>query len=86
MPLHGSDGKLVHVAGKRAKLWATFNEPGVAAMCGWIAGNHPPGKLLHFRVSLASLLLSVTRNGAKGLASMCTALPHWGVVLRADSC
>lgn len=43
---------LAHVCtGKRAKLWATFNEPGVAAMCGWIAGNHPPGKLLHFRVS-----------------------------------
>ncbi|CAL8471442.1 g10984 [Coccomyxa elongata] len=35
--------------GKRSKLWTTFNEPGVAAMCGYIVGNHPPGKLLHFR-------------------------------------
>ncbi|DBB01829.1 hypothetical protein WJX77_006999 [Trebouxia sp. C0004] len=35
--------------GKRAKLWATFNEPGVHAMCAYIAGNHPPGKLMHFR-------------------------------------
>ena len=37
-------------AGKRAKLWTTFNEPGVAAICGHIIGNHPPGKILHFRV------------------------------------
>ncbi|CAL5224317.1 g6984 [Coccomyxa viridis] len=35
--------------GKRAKLWTTFNEPGVAAICGHIIGNHPPGKILHFR-------------------------------------
>lgn len=38
------------LAGKRAKLWTTFNEPGVAAICGHIVGNHPPGKMLHFRV------------------------------------
>ena len=31
-------------------MWSTFNEPGVASMCGFISGNHPPGKLLHFRV------------------------------------
>ncbi|KAK9814269.1 hypothetical protein WJX72_003165 [[Myrmecia] bisecta] len=35
--------------GKRAKLWATFNEPAVASMCGYVAGNHPPGLILHFR-------------------------------------
>lgn len=38
-------------AGRRSKLWVTFNEPAVAALCGWIAGNHPPGKLMHFGVS-----------------------------------
>ena len=42
----------VPAAGKRSKLWTTFNEPGVAAMCGFIVGNHPPGKLLHFKVGL----------------------------------
>lgn len=44
------------LAGKRAKLWTTFNEPGVAAICGHIVGNHPPGKILHFRVSLSLAL------------------------------
>ena len=44
------------LAGKRAKLWTTFNEPGVAAICGHIVGNHPPGKILHFRVSLSIAL------------------------------
>lgn len=37
-------------AGKRSKHWTTFNEPTVAANCGWALGNHPPGKLLHFKV------------------------------------
>ena len=40
-------------AGKRSKMWSTFNEPGVASMCGWVSGNHPPGKILQFRVSPA---------------------------------
>ena len=48
---HGWTYGLLAPAGKRAKLWTTFNEPGVAAICGHIVGNHPPGKLLHFRVS-----------------------------------
>jgi beta-glucosidase/6-phospho-beta-glucosidase/beta-galactosidase len=46
-----------HGAGKRSKLWTTFNEPGVAAMCGHIVGNHPPGKLLHFKVQYPCTLL-----------------------------
>ena len=53
------------VAGKRAKLWATFNEPGVHAMCAYIAGNHPPGKLMHFRVgplSAPSVSASLTQS------------------------
>lgn len=37
-------------AGNRSKLWATINEPGVSAMCGYIVGNHPPGKKGHFQV------------------------------------
>ena len=37
------------LAGKRAQLWATFNEPGVAALCGHITGNHPPGKVMQFK-------------------------------------
>ena len=36
-------------AGKRAQLWATFNEPEVASLCGHIMGNHPPGKVMHFK-------------------------------------
>ena len=48
-------------AGKRAKLWATFNEIGVAASCGFISGNHPPGKLLRFRVSLYLLIVTLYR-------------------------
>ena len=36
--------------GKRSKLWATFNEPGVFAMCSYIAANHPPGMLMQFKV------------------------------------
>ena len=43
-------------AGKRAKLWTTFNEPGVAALCGHVVGNHPPGKLLHFRVGITAYM------------------------------
>ena len=35
-------------------MWATINEPGVHAMCGYVAGNHPPGKLAHFKVALLS--------------------------------
>lgn len=50
--------------GKRAKLWATFNEPGVAAMCGWIAGNHPPGKLLHFRTAGRVLMIMLRAHAA----------------------
>ena len=45
-------------AGKRAKLWTTFNEPGVAALCGHVVGNHPPGKLLHFRVGITACICS----------------------------
>ena len=45
-------------AGKRAKLWTTFNEPGVAALCGHVVGNHPPGKLLHFRVGITACMCS----------------------------
>ena len=47
-------------AGKRGKLWTTFNEPGVAAICGHIVGNHPPGKVLHFRVRSAPFLPRLT--------------------------
>ena len=36
-------------AGKHAKLWATFNEPEVACLCGHIMGNHPPGKRMQFK-------------------------------------
>lgn len=36
--------------GKRSHMWSTINEPGVAAMCGYIAGNHPPGKKAHFKL------------------------------------
>lgn len=35
--------------GKYAKLWATFNEPEVACLCGHIMGNHPPGKRMQFK-------------------------------------
>ena len=35
--------------GKRAQLWATFNEPEVASLCGHIMGNHPPGKVMQFK-------------------------------------
>ena len=45
------------VAGKRSKHWTTFNEPTVAANCGWALGNHPPGKLLHFKVQSISLFV-----------------------------
>ena len=42
--------RILMYAGKRSKHWTTFNEPTVAANCGWALGNHPPGKLLHFKV------------------------------------
>lgn len=45
---HPRDGR----TGKRSKHWTTFNEPTVAANCGWTLGNHPPGKLLHFKVRM----------------------------------
>lgn len=32
-----------------SKLWVTFNEPAVSSLCGFIAGNHPPGKFLQYR-------------------------------------
>ncbi|KAL3135656.1 hypothetical protein ABBQ38_006135 [Trebouxia sp. C0009 RCD-2024] len=35
--------------GSRSKLWATFNEPGVFAMCSYVAANHPPGMLMQFK-------------------------------------
>ncbi|KAA6427060.1 MAG: beta-glucosidase [Trebouxia sp. A1-2] len=35
--------------GKRAQLWATFNEPEVASLCGHITGSHPPGKVMQFK-------------------------------------
>ena len=54
-----------HFTGKRSKLWATFNEVGVAAMCGFISGNHPPGKLLRFRVSSLSLQCSTPSAAMK---------------------
>ena len=38
---------VVHDAGKRSKLWVTFNEPGVGAMCGFITGKHPPEKYVN---------------------------------------
>lgn len=37
------------LAGNRAQLWATFNEPEVASLCGHIMGNHPPGKVMQFK-------------------------------------
>ena len=62
------------LAGKRSKLWTTFNEPGVAAMCGYIVGNHPPGKLLHFRVGMFAPAPHVLMHhlcGAWHLLAMC---------------
>ena len=62
-------------AGKRAKVWWTFNEPGVAAMCGWISGNHPPGHLLRFRVRSAGCACLSRPAGAcwQTLAVLCRA-------------
>ena len=56
--------KVVVRAGKRSKLWVTFNEPGVAAMCGFITGNHPPGQYLNFPVRLPTNLSSFSTNSA----------------------
>jgi beta-glucosidase/6-phospho-beta-glucosidase/beta-galactosidase len=56
--------KAFELFGERSKLWATFNEIGVAAMCGFISGNHPPGKLLRFRTAahvMRNMLLSHAR-------------------------
>lgn len=47
--------------GKHSKMWSTINEPGVAAMCGYIAGNHPPGKKAHF--TLGGTVLCNTLRG-----------------------
>lgn len=41
--------RLAILAGKRAQLWATFNEPEVASLCGHITGSHPPGKVMQFK-------------------------------------
>ncbi|KAK9840609.1 hypothetical protein WJX81_004313 [Elliptochloris bilobata] len=49
--------------GKRSKHWTTFNEPTVAANCGWALGNHPPGKLLHFKEA-GEVLLNLLRSHA----------------------
>ena len=43
--------KSLMIAGKRAQLWATFNEPEVASLCGHVMGNHPPGNLLQFKAA-----------------------------------
>ena len=32
--------------GQRIRLWATFNEPTCALVCGWLIGAHTPGKLM----------------------------------------
>ena len=50
MPPEVVAGPAAVAAGKRSKMWATINEPGVHAMCGYIAGNHPPGRIAHFKV------------------------------------
>ena len=39
-------------SGKRSRQWTTFNEPTVASMCGYITGNHPPGKVLQFKACM----------------------------------
>lgn len=48
--MHSSRVCWLSVTGSRSKLWATFNEPGVFAMCSYVAANHPPGMLMQFKV------------------------------------
>jgi beta-glucosidase/6-phospho-beta-glucosidase/beta-galactosidase len=57
IPIYVEWAKLAfHHFGKRSKLWATFNEPAVASMCGYVTGNHPPGQLCKFRKAALHLL------------------------------
>lgn len=51
LSLHVHGIQLIYATGSRSKLWATFNEPGVFAMCSYVAANHPPGMLMQFKVT-----------------------------------
>lgn len=51
-------------AGKRAQLWATFNEPEVASLCGHIMGNHPPGKVMRFKEGGSKLCTMLRAHAA----------------------
>ncbi|DBA75776.1 TPA: hypothetical protein ACH3X1_010188 [Trebouxia sp. C0004] len=42
--------------GHRVHLWATFNEPEAASLCGHVLGNHPPGHLFQFKAAGQKLL------------------------------
>jgi len=67
-------GRLAYkLFGKRSKMWATINEPGVHAMCGYIAGNHPPGKIAHFKTG-GTVLCNVLR-GHKRIYDAIKAMP-----------
>lgn len=59
--------------GKRSKMWSTVNEPGVAAMCGYIAGNHPPGKKGHF--TMGGTVLCNTLRGHTQVYDAIKAMP-----------
>jgi len=47
---------LIPFAGRRAHLWATFNEPEAASLCGHVLGNNPPGHLFQFKAAGQKLL------------------------------
>lgn len=55
--------KMIREYGRYSRMWVTFNEPTVKSTFGYVVGNHPPGKMLHFtlggRVILNQLLAHI---------------------------
>ena len=61
---HEAGLKHMLFAGKRAQLWATFNEPEVASLCGHVMGNHPPGNLLQCKAAGTKLCTMLRAHAA----------------------
>lgn len=49
--------------GKRAKYWATFNEPGVMSFAGHVYGSFPPGRMGHVAGCARHLLNMLRAHG-----------------------
>ena len=80
------------IAGEQAQLWTTFNEPAVASLCGHIMGNHPPGKVMHFKeggMKLCTMLRAHTAayKAIKNLpGKFCTCVKHVTCMTRSGPC